>query len=121
MVGDLRRATAAIPDTQKRMLQVTGTATSSDRLIKVTVGPRGQLLDLDIDPRVFRKPDARALSAEILAAVRLAVEDAARQTSAILAESLPADMRSGAIGGIDITTLISSHDADVRVKGDDDE
>jgi DNA-binding protein YbaB len=121
MVGDLRRATAAIPDTQKRMLKVTGEAWSGDRTIRAVVGPRGQLLDLEIEPRVFRHPDSKALAANIVATVRLAVEDAARQTSAILQESLPSDMRSGVVGGVDIAKLIQSHDADVRLKGDDDE
>jgi DNA-binding protein YbaB len=121
MVGDLRRATAAIPDTQKRMLKVTGEAWSGDRTIRAVVGPRGQLLDLEIEPRVFRHPDSKALAANIVATVRLAVEEAARQTSAILQESLPSDMRSGVVGGVDIAKLIQSHDADVRLKGDDDE
>ena len=121
MVGDLRRATAAIPDTQKRMLQVTGEARSSDRMIRAVVGPRGQLLELEIEPRVFRHPDSKALAASIVATVRLAVEDAARQSSAILEAALPRDMRSGAVGGIDVAKLIQSHDADVRLKGDDDE
>src|ERR1700738_4609145 len=76
MVGDLRRATAAIPDTQKRMLKVTGEAWSGARTIRGVVGPRGHLLDLEIEPRVFRHPDSKALAANIVATVRLAVEDA---------------------------------------------
>lgn len=121
LVGDLRRATAGIPDMQRRMLQVTGVAWSDDRMIKAVVGPRGHLLELDIDPRVFRKPDSRALSAAIVATVRRAVEEATQQTRTILDEGLPSDMRvTGKVGDVDVATLVYGHDADVRLRGDDD-
>jgi len=122
MIGDLRRATAGIPDMQRQMLKVTGTAWSDDRLIKAVVGPRGHLLELDIDPRVFRKPNSKALAAMIVATVRRAVEDATQQTKAILDDGLPADMRvGGKVGDMDVAKLVYSHDADVRLKGDDDD
>lgn len=122
MVGDLRRATAGIPEMQRRILQVTGVAWSDDRMIKAVVGPRGHLLELDIDPRVFRKPNSKALSAAIVATVRLAVEDATQQTRAILDDVLPSDMRvgGGKVGDVDVARLVYGHDADVRLKGDDD-
>jgi DNA-binding protein YbaB len=122
MMGELRRATAGIPETQRRMLAVTGEAWSDDRLIRVLVGPRGHLLELDIDPRVFRKPDSKALSAAIIATVRLAVEDATAQAKAIFEEGLPSDMRAGGlIGNLDFAKTAFGHDADVRSKGDGDE
>lgn len=121
MIGDLRRATAGIPDMQRSILQVTGEAWSDDRMIKAVVGPRGHLLELEIDPRVFRKPDSKALAAAIVATVRLAVEDASQQTKAILDEGLPSDMRvAGKVGDMDVARLVYGHDADVRLKGDDD-
>lgn len=121
MVGDLRRAAAGIPDMQRRILQVTGVAWSDDRMIKAVVGPRGHLLELDIDPRVFRKPNSKALSAAIVATVRLAVEEATQQTRAILDDGLPSDMRvTGRVGDVEVAKLVYGHDADVRLKGDDD-
>jgi DNA-binding protein YbaB len=119
MISDVKRAWGGIDDVQKRMLNVTGTAWSADRMIKAVVGPRGQLLDLEIDPRVYRKPNSKALSADIVATVRLAVEDASRQTQAILDENLPSDLRLGQLGGMDLDRLVRSHDADVRPKGGD--
>lgn len=121
MLGELRRATAAVPETQRRMMEVTGEAWSDDRMIKAVVGPRGHLLELDIDPRALRKPSAKALSAEIVATVRLAVEDAAQRARAIFEEALPSDMRQGGmVGGIDFAGMAFRHDADVRSKGDGD-
>ena len=122
MLGELRKATAAVPETQRRMMEVTGEAWSDDRMIKAVVGPRGHLLELDIDPRALRKPSAKALSAEIVATVRLAVEDATQRAKAIFEEALPTDIRQGGMpGGLDFTRMAFSHDADVRTKSDDDQ
>lgn len=121
MMADVRKATAELPNIQRRMLEVTGTAWSPDGMIKAVVGPRGHLLELDIDPRVLRQPNSKALSASILSTVRAAVEDAGRQSSEVLARVLPADLHARQLGDTNITTFVGSHDADVRVqKGGDD-
>jgi DNA-binding protein YbaB len=119
MMADLRKATAELPNLQERMLAVTGTAWSPDGMIKAVVGPRGHLLELDIDPRVLRQPNSKALSASIVQTVRAAVEDAGRQSSELLGSSLPGDLTGRPMGGLDMTTFVGSHDADVRVKKDD--
>jgi DNA-binding protein YbaB len=114
MLKDLKRVTADLPNIQQRMLDVTGTAWSDDRTIKAVVGPRGHLMELEIDPRVYRKPNSKALAATIIATVRLAIEDASRQSKEILDEGLPPDMRPGRIGQLDLGKFIGSHDADLR-------
>ena len=81
--------------------------------------PDGHLLDLDIDPRVLRQPNSKALSASIVQTVRAAVEDAGRQSSDLLSGSLPSDFRGLQLGDTDMTTFVGSHDADVRVRKDD--
>jgi DNA-binding protein YbaB len=122
MVADLRRATARIPQIQREMLAITGTAWSDDGTVKAVVGPRGHLLELEIDPQVYRQPNAKALAATIVQTVRAAVEDAGQKSRTLMAESLPTDMRPKKIGGIDLSDFVGSHDADVRaVEGDDDE
>ena len=121
MMADVRKATAELPNIQRRMLEVTGTAWSPDGMIKAVVGPRGHLLELDIDPRVLRRPDSKALSASILSTVRAAVEDAGRQSSEMLATVLPADLRARRLGDTDMATFVGSHDADVRVRKDADD
>src|ERR671920_1267273 len=92
MLSDLRKATADLPDLHQRMLAVTGTAWSPDGMIKAVVGPRGHLLELDIDPRVLRQPNSKALSASIVQTVRAAVEDAGKQSSELLNQTLPGDL-----------------------------
>jgi len=117
MVADLHKATAKLPDMQKRMLSVTGTAWSPDRMIKAVVGPRGHLMELEIDPRVLRQPNSKALSASILQTVRAAIEDAGRQSTEVLEDALPSDLR--ALGGEDTRSYVGTHDADVRKRMED--
>lgn len=114
MVDDLKRATRNLNDGQRRILEITGTAWSDDRLVKAVVGPRGQLVDLEIDPRVFRNPNSKALAAAILATVRAAVEDSMRQGREVRDELVPKDLQALAErsrGGRDLMTL---HDADLE-------
>ncbi len=118
MLSDLRKATAEIPSTQRKMLEVTGTGRSSDGMIKAVVGPRGHLLELDIDPRVLRNPNSKALSASIVQTVRAAIEDAGRKSTEVMNDSLPSDLRK--LAGTDMRGFIGSHDADVRIRPEDD-
>ncbi|GAA2666779.1 YbaB/EbfC family nucleoid-associated protein [Actinoplanes palleronii] len=117
MVSDLRKATSELPEIQRRMLSVTGTAWSPDGLITAVVGPRGHLMELEIDPRALRRPDSKALSATILQTVRAAIEDAGRQSTEVLDDVLPGDLR--ALAGTDVRTFVGSHDADVRARAED--
>jgi DNA-binding protein YbaB len=118
MVTDLRRATSDLPDLQQRMLAVTGTAWSPDGMIKAVVGPRGHLLELDIDPRALRQPNSKALSASIVQTVRAAIEEAGRQSSELLDQTLPSDLRQ--LAQTNVRTFVGTHDADVRVRKEDD-
>ena len=129
--GDLAReldeSLAELTGVREEMLAVTGTAWSADRTVKVVVGPRGQLVDVDIDPRIYRKPDPKALAALIVATTRVAVARAMAATQEIIDRQLPQakDMlRAAPIPGVPTQRLLGSHDADLRTimgnDGDDD-
>lgn len=113
VIDDLQQTLQNVEQTRQQMLEVTGTAWSDDRFIKAVVGPRGQLLELDIDPRVFRNPNSKALAASILSTVRAAVEDANKKTKEILDKAMPKDPGLGLFGSTDFDKLVSSHDADL--------
>jgi DNA-binding protein YbaB len=121
MVDDLTRALRNAEEAQRRVFEVTATAWSDDRLVKAVVGPRGQLIDLDIDPRIYRRPNSRALAATIVATVRAATDQAMAKTQQILDGQLPADIRLGKIGSIDLQRLVRTHDADLGKENDDDQ
>jgi DNA-binding protein YbaB len=119
MVGDLKRSLENVGDTQKKLMRVTGTAWSDDRLVKAVVGPRGQLIELELDPRIYRKPNSKALSASILATVREAIEDVQRQSKEIMDELLPSDLR--AMASPELTKLTQRHDAELITEGSEDD
>jgi DNA-binding protein YbaB len=92
LLEDLTKAMAGIPDTHRRLMSLTGVAWSDDRLVKAVVGPRGQLVDLEIDPRVFRTPDAQQLQASIVATVQAAVGQLNEQIAEIVHEQVPPEV-----------------------------
>ena len=116
MVDDLQRARQNVVESQQKMLAIRGEARSEDRLIRAVVGPRGQLVDLELDPRVFRNPDSKALAAAIMATVHDAIEDSQRQARDLRDEILPKDLRTMAEQLKSGPDLFSAHDADLEDK-----
>ncbi|GAA4252796.1 YbaB/EbfC family nucleoid-associated protein [Dactylosporangium darangshiense] len=115
VVDDLKRAIGSLDETQKRIARITGTGYSPDRMVKVVVGPRGQLVDIEIDPRVFRNPDSRGLADAILVAARNAVNDANGKTTTIVNEAVPVHLRRGMFAGEDqLEGVITRHDGDLN-------
>jgi DNA-binding protein YbaB len=113
MMDDLQRARRNLGDTQRKMLQIRGEARSEDRLIRAVVGPRGQLIDLELDPRIFRNADSKALATAILATVREAVDDSLRKSRELRDELLPKDLRKLAEGG-ERANLLEVQDAELE-------
>lgn len=116
LAQELRRSLGDAAETQRRVLSVTGSATSPDGLVTVVVGPRGQLVDLRIDPRVYRRPNAGALAATILATARAAVEQAVEQTRELVDARLPKIgglLASGAQRPLGVRDLMRAHDGDL--------
>ncbi|GAA4728298.1 YbaB/EbfC family nucleoid-associated protein [Phytohabitans rumicis] len=113
VIDQLQHSLESAAQTRQQVMEVTGTAWSDDKLIKAVVGPRGQLIELEIDPRVYRTPNSKALSATILSTVRAAVEDANKKTREIVDKIMPKDPGPGLIGKTDFDVLMESHDADL--------
>ncbi|MEU3273985.1 YbaB/EbfC family nucleoid-associated protein [Saccharomonospora sp. NPDC006951] len=89
LLDQLQQTMNNVPEIQRKMTEVTGTAWSDDRMIKIVVGPRGQLVDLDIDPRIFRKPDAAAMRSQILATTQKAVREATDKVNELMESQFP--------------------------------
>ncbi|GAA0954984.1 hypothetical protein Vau01_034130 [Virgisporangium aurantiacum] len=111
---------------QRKLLEIEGTAWSDDRLIKVVVGPRGQLVGLEIDPRAGNRMNTDALARTILATARAAAEQAMASAREILDEDVPKDMRglrdTQVPGGFDLTDLLTQTDTDLhRIIHDEDD
>lgn len=117
MIDDLNRARDNLADSQRRLFRIRGEAWSDDRLVKVVVGPRGQLVDLEIDPRIYRNPNSKALAATIVATARTAVEDVLRQTREVRDDLVPKDLRGLTESRPGNPDLFSLHDADLEDSG----
>ena len=72
---------------QARAVQVT--EKSRDGLVSVTVGPRGELVRLDLDPRIYRRPEARQLADTIVETAQRAAAGARERVTEILEQVIP--------------------------------
>ncbi|MGA8116267.1 MAG: YbaB/EbfC family nucleoid-associated protein [Actinocatenispora sp.] len=118
---ELQNAMKGMKETQRKLMQITGTAWSEDRLIKAVVGPRGQLMELELDPRIYRQPNSKKLSTQIVATVRQATDDALKQTQELMDAAVPSDLRPERAGGMNIRKLSRTHDADLAKVLEEDE
>jgi DNA-binding protein YbaB len=76
---------------QKSIDEVSETAYSSDRTVAATVGPRGELKELVLDPRIYRKTDAKALAATITQTIWDATAAVTTRLVELTRPLLPAD------------------------------
>jgi hypothetical protein len=123
LMDELDKALGKLPDTQQRLLSLTGVGWSDDGMVKAEVGPRGQLIDLEIDPRVFRRPDAQRLRDSIMGAVNAAIQQVTEQTQEIMFGQLPpevAELRAQfQPDGDDPIAQMLRTDAEIIAKGRD--
>jgi DNA-binding protein YbaB len=88
--GEYEQLRGGLTELGQRLATLRVTAESPDGLIRATVGPRGQLVDLRIDHRGYHTVDADELSHAILATVRAAVADTTAQVRELVGGCLPA-------------------------------
>ncbi|MEU7854989.1 YbaB/EbfC family nucleoid-associated protein [Nonomuraea sp. NPDC049141] len=67
------------------------TETSRDGQVSVTVGARGELVRLDLDPRIYRRPDARYLADTIAETAQRAAARAQERVTEIFEPVIPAE------------------------------
>lgn len=89
---------------QAKAVQVT--ETSRDGLVSVTVGSRGELVRVDIDPRIYRRPDARHLADSITETARRATERAQERITEIFEPVIPRDEFKAHLDG-DMETVLA--------------
>lgn len=97
--ADFQRMLTEGPEAAARARRITVTRRSRDGLVSVTVGPRGELVTLDIDPRVFRRPDSRALADTIVETVQAAAAEAEQQVVETMSAVLPREVVEAQLSG----------------------
>lgn len=81
LMGEFNRLRTGMGELQQKLRQITATAKSEDGYVKATVGPRGQLIRLDLDPRIYRRPDSKQLAETITETIKRATADVMAQVS----------------------------------------
>lgn len=117
--GQYQRLRSGMDDMQQRLAELQVSAESDDGLIRATVGPRGQLIDLRLDRRIYRDMDAAELGRKIVTTTEQAAARMAEQVQQLMAGYLPAD--SGPMRFIrdnDFGSLLRRQDAIMREADD---
>jgi DNA-binding protein YbaB len=113
--GEYERLREGLDDLQQRLASFQATATSADGHVTATVGPRGQLVELELDRRVYRDHDPASLAALITRTVQQATESATAGVQELVGGYLPAGtgaarfLADGSFG-----SLLQRSDAAVR-------
>jgi DNA-binding protein YbaB len=89
LLEDYSRQVGRLKEMQRDLEMVNATATRADGLVTVVVGARGQVRDIRLDPRVYRKLDSGALSGVIMRLISEATADVSEQTKRIMTPFMP--------------------------------
>ena len=89
LMGEFQRLRAGADELQQKIKAVSVTARSDDKYVTVTVNARGELMELELDPRIYRRPDSKALADTITATLRRASAEAADRVAELCKPLLP--------------------------------
>lgn len=99
MRGNLKRLMQEGPKLQERAKSLQITEKSKDGLISATVSARGELIRLDIDPRVYRRADARALADAITETIHRAGKKGQDEIVELFASVVPREQIEAHLSG----------------------
>jgi DNA-binding protein YbaB len=78
-----------IGEMRQEMNEAKATVKSQDGHITATVGPRGQLIKLELDPRIYRRPDSAKLAAAITDTIQKAAVEVGKRIDDITERYAP--------------------------------
>jgi DNA-binding protein YbaB len=88
MDSELIELAEAVTAARSKLDELTGQAESDDGLIRAQVDLNGALVSLDLDARIYRTTDSRALADEILATAKAAHDEVTRRALVVARTSL---------------------------------
>lgn len=89
--GQYARLRSHLDDLQRRLAGLRVSAVSEDGLVRATVGPRGQLVDLALERGICQEADSDRLARTIVATAQEAAAQTAGQIEELMAGYLTAD------------------------------
>ena len=106
MLSQYRRLRDNVGRMQRELAELTATVESSDGAVRVTVGPRGELVKLEINPRAQRALDSVTLAEVIVATTRKAGAEVATRMRELVEPNLPDSARLAGMGAdVDFTKI----------------
>jgi len=109
LTGQLAKVRSGLSDMQNEITAVTATARSPDGYVTATIGPRGHLVRLQLDGRIYRNPDSTKLAATITETIQKATTEAAQKVQDVTAKYAPGMDVSGYLRG-DVTSRLNRFD-----------
>ncbi|GAA3615665.1 hypothetical protein GCM10022419_121190 [Nonomuraea rosea] len=100
-------------DLNARAQTIQITEKSADGLVSATVSVRGDLIRLDLDPRVFRRPDARGLADAITDTVQRAKAKAMEELVGLFEPVVPPEQLRAHLDG-DLETVLDQFSSRIR-------
>lgn len=79
LTGQIKKLVEEGPEIAQRASQLQASATSPDGLVTATVDARGSLIELELDPRIYRRPNSVELGELIVETTRQAAATVTEQ------------------------------------------
>lgn len=119
--GQYQRLRYGLDELQERLAALRVTARSPDGHVTATVGARGQLVTLELDPRVYRNHDVDGLAHKITRTVQEAADKATAAVQELVGGYLPAGTGTAEfLKDGNLSSLLRRSDAALRRATDDE-
>lgn len=110
MLEDAHKVLSNAAEMKRKLEELTVSTRSEDGFVVTTVDARGRLVQLDLDPRIYRSPNAGALSTQVIEAYQRAVDKVEQDTRTILERYLPAEFDIDRFTNIDFDKFAGRRD-----------
>nr|WP_238380263.1 YbaB/EbfC family nucleoid-associated protein [Salinispora tropica] len=117
LMNQFERMRSGVGGLQQRLKEVNATVTSDDGFVTVTVGPRGHVAKVEFDPRLYRRPNSKELSATVTATIQRATEKALAEVEELLRPFVP-DSQFQAYLDHDLTGIFGQLERELPREGD---
>ncbi|MDP9848663.1 YbaB/EbfC family nucleoid-associated protein [Streptosporangium lutulentum] len=103
LAGQVNQQVERVRETYEALNSIESTMGSSDGMISVVVGPQGQVRDIELDPRVYRKLSATELADAIMEQINRAAAAVSEQRRHLLEPLMPDGLRYDQVFGENVT------------------
>jgi DNA-binding protein YbaB len=115
LLAEYRKKRADLRKLQETMATAEATVSTEDDMVTVRVGPQGRLLDLEFNPRVYRRLSPSELAETVLAAVQEATAQVGDQVRTAMDPLRPEDGSYAEVTGkgLDLSAFLPEHPDDL--------